>query len=87
MSQTLRDFVAYVFAAQKSYYKNKHERNAIATELRILNKLYSDQEEEDMMAKLAERRKARMKQFTEQGRAKAKKKEEAPAKRQKTGGD
>lgn len=85
--EELRGFVADLFSAQESYYKNKRTRQAIAAELRILTKLYNDQEEEHMLAQLAERRKARMKQFTEKADAKAKKKEEAPAKRQKTGGD
>ena len=85
--EELRIFVADVFAAQKSYYKNKHEKQAIAADLRVLTKLYNDQEECQMLAQLAERRKGRMKAMAEKADAKAKKKEEAPAKKQKTGGD
>jgi hypothetical protein len=87
-NEDLRDFVTNLFTAQQSYYKNSHEKKIINSELRIIGKLYNEQEMEQTMAKLKATSEARMRALTEKADAKAKKKEEAAsAKKQKTGGD
>lgn len=55
----LREFAADVFTAQRAYYNNKAKKAALTAELKMLNQLYDEQEEAQMMETLAKKRAAR----------------------------
>ena len=85
----LRNFVADLFGAQKTYYDNKLRRAEINEELTILHKLYNEKELEDAVQAVKDRQAAREAAGTVQAKGKAKAendiKKAADAKKQKKG--
>lgn len=74
---SLRNFMADLFAAQRQYYNDKEEKKTINAELKVLNDLYNEQEEKQMMEALANKRRAREATLQQKAEAKATKLAEA----------
>jgi hypothetical protein len=80
-------FVADLFPAQRDYYKDKEEKRAINAELKMLTKLYDEQEMAVAMKQLEQKQKQRKAALQSKAAAKATKlaaKEEKPAKKAKS---
>ena len=73
-NKSVRNFVAEVFKAQWEYYEDKEQKEAINAELKKLDKLYYEQEQTQVLAKLAKNREARLAALEMKASEKAKKK-------------
>jgi hypothetical protein len=75
-NEKLREFAAGVFTAQLAYYNNKAKKAALNAELKMLNQLYDEQEEAQMMENLAKKRAARAAALQQKATEKAAKRAE-----------
>lgn len=78
-NKDLRDFCADLFSAQRDYYKDKEQSAAIDSELKMITKLYDEQEERVMMENLAKKREQRKAALETKASEKAKKLDAAAA--------
>jgi hypothetical protein len=82
----LRDFLARVFIAQQAYYDLKEEKAVVKEELKMLTKLYYDQQREQLLKDLEEKQRQAQEKIERDGKArsvaaaKSKKKEEESGK-------
>jgi len=72
-NETLRDFLSDVFGGLREHYDTKEEKAAINRELKMITKLYDEQEERVMMENLAKKREARKAALEAKASEKAKK--------------
>ena len=70
----LRDFVSELFASQRTYYSDKEEKRTINSEIKMLTKLYDEQEKEQMLKALIDKQEQRKQQLAAKGKSKAEKK-------------
>ena len=78
-NENLRDWIANLFGGLKDDYETKHRRAAIDEELKILAKLYNEQELEQEMERLKAKQAARLAAVSAKGKAKADKQIEKDA--------
>ena len=87
-NEGLREFAAKVFSGQRDYYQIKAEKQAVDTEMRVLQGLYHELEMKNHIARLREQQEQRLEAIKVKGRKKAAKEaakeEEQAQKKQKT---